>query len=178
MTDIAQVNVRANHLDTEAHGVVTDLRHPPADDGWITDEHHLAGVAVVAVLYDGDIDIQDVAGLELALARDAVTHLMIDRGADRLGKTLVIERRRGRLLHVDDVIVADTVEFCGGDARLHMRADHVQHVGRQATGDAHLLDFLGCLDGDGHVIRRRSWAVHFSLLLPILIDCCPEPSMV
>ncbi|MCY1307270.1 hypothetical protein D9M70_571790 [compost metagenome] len=75
---------------------------------------------------------------------------MVDRGADRLGEALVVERRRDRLLHVDDVVVADTVQFVGGDAGLDVFPDHFQHVGGQAAGDAHFFDFLGRLDGDGH----------------------------
>ncbi|TGC31056.1 hypothetical protein CW310_06115 [Pseudomonas citronellolis] len=31
-----------------------------------------------------------------------------------------------------------------------MLADHFQHLGGQAAGDAHFLDVFGRLDGDGH----------------------------
>ena len=61
---------------------------------------------------------------------------------------------RDRLLHVDDVVVADAVELVGGDAGLHVRRDHVQHLGGQAAGHAHLLDLFGGFDGDGFMGTR------------------------
>ncbi|MNP65256.1 hypothetical protein D3C76_1608330 [compost metagenome] len=76
---------------------------------------------------------------------------MVDRGADRLGEALVVEGRGNGLLHVDDVVVADAVQFLGGHAGFDMLADHLQHFGGQAAGNAHLLDFGGRLDGDGHI---------------------------
>ncbi len=66
------------------------------------------------------------------------------------GEALVVERCRNGLLHVDDVVVADPVEFAGGDARLDVRPDHAQHLGGQPAGDTHFFDFLGGFDGDGH----------------------------
>ena len=51
------------------------------------------------------------------------------------GKAAVIEVRRDRVLHVDDVVVADAVELLGRDAGHHVLADHVEHLGGQAAGD-------------------------------------------
>ncbi|MCY1440507.1 hypothetical protein D9M71_567860 [compost metagenome] len=111
---------------------------------------HAAGVAVVAVLDDGDVDVQGVAILERLVARDAVANHVVDRGTDRLGKTLVVERCRDRLLDVDDIVVAQAVELFGGDAGLDVLFDHLQDFGGQAAGDAHLFDVFGGFDGDGH----------------------------
>jgi len=68
---------------------------------------------------------------EWLVVRDAVTNLVVDRGADRLGVGLVASRRvvqRGwnGLLHIDDVVVAELVEFVGGDTRLHIGCDEVE----------------------------------------------------
>ncbi|MCY1549930.1 hypothetical protein D9M68_861360 [compost metagenome] len=79
---------------------------------------------------------------------------MVDRGADRLGEALVVERRGNRLLHIDDVVMADAIELFSGDAGLDVFADHFQHVGGQAAGNAHFLDFCGGFDGDGHIGSR------------------------
>jgi hypothetical protein len=49
-----------------------------------------------------------------------------------------------------DVLVAETVEFVGGDTGAYVLADHVEHLGGQAAGLAHLLLFLGALESDGH----------------------------
>ncbi|RMS02430.1 hypothetical protein ALP75_200820 [Pseudomonas syringae pv. actinidiae] len=111
---------------------------------------HSAGVAVVTVLDDRDVDVQRVAVLELPVAGDAVADHLIDRGADRLGKAFVVQRSRDRLLLVDDVVMADAVQFFGGDARLDMGRDHFQNFGGQAAGDAHLFNVFRGFEGDGH----------------------------
>ena len=56
-----------------------------------------------------------------------------------LGKPAVVERRRHRLLHVDDVVVAARVQLIGRDAGHDIRPDHVQDFGREPAGSAHLL---------------------------------------
>src|SRR5690606_33841264 len=110
---------------------------------------HAAGVAVPAVLDHGDVDVDDVAVLQdLGLARDAVADHVVDRGAHGLGEAAVADVGRDRPLHLQDVVVADPVELLGGDPGLHVRGDHLQHLGGQAAGDAHLLDFGGGLGDD------------------------------
>jgi hypothetical protein len=104
---------------------------------------HAAGVAVEAVLDDGDVDIDDVAVPEhLGRARDAVADDVVDRGADGLGEALVAEVGRDRLLLLDDVPVADAVQVVGRDPGLDVLAHDVQDLGRQAAGDPHLLQVL------------------------------------
>jgi len=49
----------------------------------LTDCEHLAGITVVAVFDNCDIDIDDVTAFEhFAIIRDAMTHHMIDGRAD------------------------------------------------------------------------------------------------
>lgn len=127
-----------------------DLRQALGPGGDGADVEHAAGVAVVAVLDHGDIDVDGVTVLERLLVGDAVAHHMVDRGADRLGETFVVERRRDRLLDVDDVVMAQAVELFGGDTGLDVCFDHFQHFGGQAAGNAHLLDVFCSLDGNGH----------------------------
>jgi hypothetical protein len=45
-------------------------------------------------------------------------------------------RWRNRFLHIDDVVVAQAIQFIGGHARLHMRYQHRQHLGGQLAGSA------------------------------------------
>ena len=105
---------------------------------------------MVAVLDDGDVDVDDVAALEFFRPRDAVADGVVDRGADRLGEALVVEGGGDHALHVDHIIVADAVQFLGGDARNDERGDHLQHLGGEPSGHAHFFGFLGGLDGDAH----------------------------
>lgn len=46
------------------------------------------------------------------------------------------------------------VELVGGDAGPDVLADHRQHVGREAAGDAQLGDVVGSLVGNGHEFGR------------------------
>ena len=76
-----------------------------------------------------------------------------------LGVAAVADIGRDGVLHVDDVVVADAVQFRRGRARLHMRGHHLQHFGGQAAGNAHLLDFFGGLGGECHpgIIVDLAW---------------------
>ena len=85
--------------------------------------------------------------LEAPLVRDAVADHVVDRGADGLRKAAVAEVRRNGVLHIDDVVVADPVQLVGADPGGHVLADHVEHVGRQAPGNAQLFLLFRGLDG-------------------------------
>ena len=117
-------------------------------------EEHLAGIAVVAVLDDGDVDVDDVAVFELFVAGDAMADLVVDRSADGFGKPFVVEGGGDGLLFVDDVVVADAVQCAGGHAGSHMRFDHVQHIRRQATGDTHFFHLFLGFYMNGHGVSR------------------------
>jgi hypothetical protein len=78
---------------------------------------------MVAILDDRDVEIDDVAVLQCLVARNAMADLMVDRGADRLRIGLVaggrvVERRRNAALNIDHVVMAELVEFAGGDSGL------------------------------------------------------------
>ena len=102
------------------------------------------------ILDDGDIDIDDVAGPKLAIAGNAVAHDVVNRRADRLWEPAVIEWCRNGLLHINDVVMANPVEFARGDASADMGANHVEDIGSQPPGDAHQLLLFGCLDAYVH----------------------------
>ena len=64
---------------------------------------------------DCHVDMDDVAFLQALIARDAVAHHMIDRGADGFGITAIAERRGyGATLHSH--IIAQPVQLFSGDA--------------------------------------------------------------
>ncbi len=141
--------------DAAPHRLVGQLAQPPRLDRTFADDEHAAGVAMPAVLDDGDVDVDDVAVLQRPLVRDAVADLMVDRGADRLGvghvaRRRIVQRRRHRALHVHDVVVRQAVEFLGGHAGLDMRRQHVQHLRGQPSCHAHALDVAAGLQCDRH----------------------------
>src|SRR3989344_596679 len=150
MADVAKACTRPHLRDAAQHALVRDLYQALRLDRRLADKEHPAGIAMVAVLDDGHVDVDDVAFLELLVAGNAVAHLVVDRGADGARETLVVERRRNRLLHVDDIIMATPVERIGGHARLHVWRDHFQHLGREPARDADFLEFFRAFQGDGH----------------------------
>src|SRR3954467_13015346 len=87
--DVAQPRARTHYADTAPHAFIGDVHQPPGLDARLADVIHAARVAMKAVLDHGNVDIEDVAGLQDALARHAVAHLVIDRGADGLRERLV-----------------------------------------------------------------------------------------
>ena len=150
VTDVAEPGARPNLFDPEPEALAADPGDALPDARRLADEEHPARVAVVAVLDHRDVDVDDVALPEPAVARDAVADHVVDRRADGLWEAAVVERGGNRPLLLHDVPVTDGVEVAGGHSRGHVRLDHLQHLGRQPPGDAHLLDFFGGLDGDGH----------------------------
>ena len=79
---------------------------------------------MIAVLDDGHVDVEDVAIFKDPVTRDAVADLVIDGGADGLGKGAVagrrvVERGRDGALHVAHVGVAEFVQPFGGGAGHH-----------------------------------------------------------
>ena len=67
---------------------------------------------------------------------------VVDGSADRFRETAVIQWGRYGLLLVDNVVMADTVQFIGGNAGNDPGADHAKHLARQATGDPHFFHFV------------------------------------
>jgi hypothetical protein len=153
--DVTEPRAGAHLPDAEPHAFVRDLDQAARLDARLADEEHPAAVAVEAVLDHGDVYIQDVALLQHALARHAVAHLVVDRGADRLRerpvpRRRVVERRRHALLHPDHVLVAQVVQPAGADAGAHVRRDVVEHFGGEAPRHAHALHVLARLQHYGH----------------------------
>lgn len=86
--DIAQVRARTHHGNALVHAFLGDLAEAVGPFRGLADQEHLAGVAVVAVLDDGDVDVEDVAFLQWLLVGDAwQTTWLIEVQID-LGKPL------------------------------------------------------------------------------------------
>src|SRR5690606_38845945 len=164
--------------DASEHGRAGHLDQAPGLQRGLADEVHPAGVAVPAVLDDGDVDIDDVAlPQHLGLAGDAVADDVVDRGADRRREALVTQVGRDGVLDLDDVVVADPVQLGGADPRLHVRGHDLQHLGGKAAGDAHAFDVLRSLETDLHgpdyPILAGTWASR--LYSRSFAEPCPGP---
>src|SRR5580765_344193 len=62
----------------------------------------------------------------------------------------VVQRRRDRTLHIDHEIVTELIEFAGGNPRLDVWGNEIEHFGRKAACDAHFFDVLRGFDNGVH----------------------------
>src|SRR5688572_2811650 len=155
VADVAQVRARPHLADALPQAFVGHLAQAARLDRGIADVKHAAGVAMEAVLDHRYVDVDDVPGTQLLVAGHAVTHHVVDRGADRLGERLVagrrvVERGRGSLLLAGDEFMAEAVELARRGAGLDVRSDIVENLGGALARNAHFLDVLRGLDADGH----------------------------
>jgi hypothetical protein len=154
VADVAEPRTRTHRVDTAPHGREAGLGQTLSVRWRPADEVHAAGVAMEAFTDDGHIDIDDVPGLQALVVGDPMAHHVVDGGADGLRKSTIVQIRRHRALHVDDVVVTDTVELLGRHSRHHVLADHVEHLGGEPTCDSHFFLLFRCLDGDVHKLRN------------------------
>jgi hypothetical protein len=121
---------------------------------------HPARIAVPAILDHGDVDVDDVADLELLVARNSVADDVIDRRADRrrirpMSRRRVVERRGHDVLDVDLVVVGDAIEIAGRDTGLDVRREEIEELGRKAARDSHSLDLFRRFQMNGHGRRTH-----------------------
>ena len=159
--DIAEMRPGAHCLDAPPEALEGHLAQAACLDGRAPDVKHPAGIAVEAILDDGDVNVDDVAGAEPPVAGHAMTHDVVHRRANRpreraVSRRRIVEGRGSRLLHPGDVVVAEPVELLGGRARLDVGGDEIEDVGGESPGDPHLADFVGGLDADSHRALPRA----------------------
>ncbi len=150
MTDIAKMGAGAHLFNAGLQAVVGGLDQTPGLDRGLTHEVHAAGIAMEVVFDEGDVDVDDIAVGEPFVAGDAMAHHLIDRGAHRFGETPIADIGGNGVLALDDMLIADPVEFVRGDAGAHVLSDDIQHFRGQASRDAHFLDVICTFDGDWH----------------------------
>ncbi|CAJ6303506.1 Uncharacterised protein [Burkholderia pseudomallei] len=155
VADVAEMRAGPHLVDAEPHAFVGGLHEALREDRALADDEHPARVAEIAVLDDGDVDVQRVAVLERLLARDAVADHVVDRRADRLRERriagrLVVERRGHRALHMGHVFVAEAIEFARRHAGDDEWRDVVEHFARETAGDAHLRDVVFVFERNSH----------------------------
>ena len=146
-TDIAQRVARFHGGDATHQRFMGDIDQVAAFGAWRAGAIHPAGVAMPAIEDDGDIDVEDIAILQHAIARNAVTDDMVDRDAGGFRIAAIIQRCRHRTMG-DDVVVANRVEILRRHARTDMGADHIQRFSRQAACRAHSGEILRLVKHD------------------------------
>jgi hypothetical protein len=104
-----------------------------------------------AVFDYGDVYVDYISVFQNFVAWYTVANLMVNRGADRLGETTIVQRSGGGLLLVNDIVVAYPVQLFSGNALFYMWFYHFQHFSRQAASNAHLLYLFSCFYCDAHI---------------------------
>src|SRR5699024_1379457 len=120
----------------------------PRKDGRLTDTEHATGIAVPAVLDDGDINVDDVAIFKGLVTGYAMADDMIDGRADGAGKRRmpwrgIAHRGRSDIKHIGYVIQTEFVELGRGDAGLDVIGQIIQRLGSGLAGGPHLVQVGG-----------------------------------
>ena len=149
---VAQCRAGFDGFDARHHGGVGGVYQALGDGGDFADGKHAAGVAVEAVFFDGEVDIDDVAFFEGFVVGDAVADDVVNGCAAGfgVGRVAVVQRGGIAALNVDVIIVNEFVDFVGGDAGFDELADVVEGFGDEAAQFAHFFDFFGGVDDDCH----------------------------
>ena len=149
---VAQCRAGFDGFDARHHGIVGGVYQALGDGGDFADGKHAAGVAVEAVFFDGQVDVDDVAFFEGFVVGDAVADDVVDGCAAGfgVGRVAVVQRGGITALNVDVIIVNEFVDFVGGDAGFDELADVVEGFGDEAAQFAHFFDFFGGVDDDCH----------------------------
>ncbi|MNI17218.1 hypothetical protein D3C73_705800 [compost metagenome] len=129
VTDVAKGSTGAHPADAGAQGVIGGLDQVPRLGARLAHEIHAAGVAVPAVFFHRDVDVDDVAVLQHGCRRQAMADHFVNGCQHRFRIAEITDVAGNRLLHIDDVLVTQAVEFLSGDACLHMGCNHRQHFG-------------------------------------------------
>src|SRR5512146_1970948 len=83
VADIAQLFTDLDFLNTAPHGLISDFAKPPGLNSRFANVVHATRIAMIAVLDDGHVNIEDVAGFKPLFARYAMAHLVVDGRANR-----------------------------------------------------------------------------------------------
>ena len=152
MGDVADAMADLRLPDADVEGLLGGLEElgDPRRDG--ADRHGDGIVADVPVVFDGDIERDDVAFAEDALeGADAVDNLLVDREAGmgrEATRTDLITVIRAAGAVTGDQVAPGLVEVEGADARLHERLEAVQHRCGDGTRLAHARDGFPVFDGN------------------------------
>ena len=102
---------------------------------------------MVLVFNHSHIDVDDIAVFQkFGVVRDPVAHHFINRDTHGLRIAVVTQAGGNGLLLIHDIVITDTIQLAGADARFNIRFDHLQHFGSQSASDAHFFDIFWGLD--------------------------------
>ena len=104
-------------------------------------------VADEAAFDDADIDLDDVAGQDLARSADAVNHFLVDGDAGIAGKPAVVEKGAPAVVLAHQ-LRRKLVDLAGGAAGNDLLGEGLEDGGGDRAGGAHEFDLARRFDGD------------------------------
>jgi hypothetical protein len=129
----------------------------------LADGDGAAGVGVEAVELGGDVELDEVAAAQDALAGDAVDGLVIDADARRAGKVVVQPRARAGAC-ARELARGDRVELGGRDPGPHGTAHGADRLCDDRAGGVQRVELLGGIGGHLlSVAARMHRAARYSL---------------
>ena len=144
--------------------------------GGFANVKHLAGIPVVAIFNDGNININDIPIFKPLFTWYAVANLMVYAGADGFWKSVVIERCWYSILSFGDIFVTDLINFLGRITLFYVRFYYAQNFTSQMASDPHFFNFFRCFYMNAHNISSLSGCIFINQ--SDLIDCCIGEFMV
>src|SRR5690606_17118802 len=114
------------------------------------------GVGKIAIEFGGDVDVDDVAGLDDARAGNAVRGFLIDADAGCTGKVIGHARSRAGAEAVEQS-GAQPVQFRGGHAGFDGRQHGISHLGNNAPGVQDAIDVGLVLNRHDRAALLSAW---------------------
>ena len=149
-TDVVHLGAIPDGSDAFHHGDIGLGYQVPRVLVDIADEERAAVVAMYSVDVDRHIDVDDVAVLERTGIGDAMANNLVHRGADRLWKASVVQRRWVGAT-TNRLVVNDLIDLVGSDSRRHETTSMDQYLCGHGSCLTHRIELVG----GSHEARKR-----------------------
>ena len=108
--EVGDRSPRPHGVDAPPQALVGDLDEASGLRRGLADEVGGVRIAVDTLAVDGDVEVDDVAGCQLAAVGDAVADDLVDAGAERLGEAAVAEGRRIGTVVAEELVPGITTD--------------------------------------------------------------------
>src|SRR5438094_700679 len=182
--DVAQVAAWPGLVDADVQGLLGHLQQAGRAGSDLADADGDADVRPEPLQDQAQVEADQVALGDLAVPRDAMDGLVVDRDADRAREAVVAQEARGGA-PLSDQAVGDAIELDRLDPRLACVLQRGQHRRKQAARAGHEVDLVGCLEVDHAVVfligtfpftAASTWRLMSSIVpRPSISETSPPP---
>ena len=116
--------------------------------------HGDGGVRVITILFGGEIELDEIAGLQCAAAGNSVNDFLVDADARVTGKAINQRRRRSRTM-LGKHVCGNTRQFGGSDPSADLGGHGRESFGDDAATGAKLVELVGTGDGHGLIVLHE-----------------------